>query len=129
MMIEYQTDLMRSDRGYEDLKNWLRNRYRVLTGMLEDKADPKTWPIIRDHCFQRVALDVYFGDVWYAHVDSRPAYKSISNEELSGVCDLLSCMLREGEETVHRLNALSLYYRGKLDKDSRYETPDSWSQR
>lgn len=66
------------------------------------------WPIRADHCFARVVLDSVFGDVWYDHVDGRPAYEHLTADELRAAIDVADRMLDGGRPVVAELNANSL---------------------
>lgn len=66
------------------------------------------WPIRADHCFARVVLDSVFGDVWYDHVDGRPAYEHLTADELRAAVDVADRMLDGGRPVVAELNANSL---------------------
>ncbi len=71
------------------------------------------WPIQADHCFARVVLDTLFRDVWYDHVDGRPAYEHLSRTELESAIDIAETMLEGGRPTVADYNANSLRWRGE----------------
>lgn len=88
----------------------LRAEYdRLVNGALPAAARcAGDWPIREDHCFARVVLDGVFADVWYDHVDGRPAVDHLSPAELRRAVGLADRMLREGRPTVARLNARSL---------------------
>jgi len=73
------------------------------------------WPIVFDHCFQRVCYDMAFGDEWTGHVDGSPAYKHIDTWRLVRALRQAESMLYRGEPQVRWLNARSLHYRGELD--------------
>ena len=66
------------------------------------------WPIRADHCFARVVLDSVFDDVWYDHVDGRPAYEHLTADELRAAIDVADRMLDGGRPVVAELNANSL---------------------
>jgi hypothetical protein len=48
---------------------------RRVTGAGTSQQD---WPIQADYCFARVVLGNLFYDVWYDHIDGRPAYKHLT---------------------------------------------------
>lgn len=73
------------------------------------------WPIRADHCFARVVLDNLFQDVWYDHVDGRPAYKHLSQDELQRAIDIADKMLAGGKPVVTALDGNSLQWRGQFD--------------
>lgn len=68
------------------------------------------WPIVEDHCFQRVLLDNACGGVWYDHIIGRPAYRCASDAQLAAALTLGKALL-DGHEDLDRLNARSLGWR------------------
>lgn len=50
---------------------WLELTRRELPGL----AAARSWPVRSDHCFQRILLDNACGQVWYAAIPTRPAYR------------------------------------------------------
>ena len=93
----------------------LRAAYvRRVTEELPRAARREDWPISEDHCFARVVLDNVFGDVWYDHVDGRPAYEHLSPAELKEAIALADRMLEAGRPAVETLNRDSLRWRGEL---------------
>lgn len=78
-------------------------------------AGGRGWPICLDHCFQRVLLDAVFGDVWYAHVRGRPAYRALSDAQLRRAVDLGEAVAA-GRADLHAMNAASLQWRGKINR-------------
>lgn len=74
------------------------------------------WPIHLDHCFGRVVLDNLFEDEWYGHVDGRPAYEQLSEEELKTAIAIAERILEGGPAVAAELNERSLRWRGKLDE-------------
>jgi hypothetical protein len=94
----------------------LRATYvRRVTEALPRAARREGWPIQEDHCFARVVLDSVFGDVWYDHVDGRPAYEHLSPAELEEAIALADRMLEAGRPAVEALNRNSLRWRGELE--------------
>jgi hypothetical protein len=81
----------------------------------EQAQNSDGWPIHFDHCFGRVILDNLFEDEWYNHVDGRPAYNHLSQNELQEAIEIADRMLEEGRPTVEELNRNSLRWRDKLD--------------
>lgn len=69
------------------------------------------WPIRADHCFARVVLDNLFQDVWYDHVNGRPAYNHLAQDELRTAIELADRMLADGKPVVADLNENSLRWR------------------
>jgi hypothetical protein len=99
----------------ETRKEALVARYRHLTGTVlpaqaRDRA--RGWPVVNDHCFQRIVLDAVCGGVWYDHV-SRPAYRNLTAEQAAVAVALCEAIL-DGSENVSALNRQSLRWRGKL---------------
>ena len=71
------------------------------------------WPIHADHCFARVVLDNLFQDVWYDHVNGRPAYKHLSRDKLEAAVAIADRMLAGGKPVVADLNKNSLQWRNE----------------
>jgi hypothetical protein len=88
----------------------LRDEYlRLTTERLPAQAD-ETWPVTEDHCFQRIVLDALFEDVWYGHVDGRPAYDHLTADQLREAIATAESML-DDPDRVAELNGRSLRYR------------------
>lgn len=96
----------------------LRREYRRLTeAVLPAQAragEGGDWPVHRDHCFQRIVLDALFEDVWYDHVDGRPAREQLTADQLRSAIALAESML-DDPDRVRELNDRSLAYRGTTD--------------
>lgn len=92
----------------------LRRRYRDIVHRQLPAAARRGegWPIQADHCFGRVVLDNLFGDVWYDHVDGRPAYRHLTADELEAALGIAERMLDAGPPLVEQLNENSLRWRG-----------------
>ncbi len=91
----------------------LQEEYLGLTGDVlpaRAAASDADWPVVEDHCFRRIALDVAFGDEWYDHVDGRPAYEAMTADELRRAIAVAESML-DGPARVAELNRQSLRYR------------------
>lgn len=69
------------------------------------------WPVVNDHCFQRIVLDTICGGVWYNHI-ARPAYRHLTDEQAQAAVNLCREILA-GEADLHALNRQSLSWRGK----------------
>lgn len=69
------------------------------------------WPVDQDHCFARIVLDNLFEDVWYRHLEDRPAYLNLSRQQLGKAIEIADRMLSKGREEVEVLNQKSLSYR------------------
>lgn len=97
------TDITRLRRTY---------RRKVTEALPQAARDAGDWPIRHDHCFGRVVLDNVFEDEWYGHVDGRPAYEALSEDELRQAIALADRMLTAGRPAVVELNEHSLRWRG-----------------
>lgn len=88
-------------------------RYRRLTGtVMPEMARRSGWPVVNDHCFQRIVLDAVAGGVWYDHI-RRPAYKHLSAAQATQAANLAEDIVA-GRADLHALNRQSLRWRGKL---------------
>jgi hypothetical protein len=97
-----------------DHREILEARWRQLTNeSLPNAAAQANWPIRLNHCFQRVLLDHACGDVWYGHIDGRPAYRFASDVILRTAMEAGEACLA-GEKDIAQLNRESLAFRGKL---------------
>lgn len=98
----------------DDLRDGLVRDYLHLTReILPEMAvwPKKDWPVVNDHCFQRIVLDTISGGVWYDHIP-RPAYKHLTilqAEEAVALCRAIIA----GTANLHALNRQSLKWRGK----------------
>lgn len=70
------------------------------------------WPVVHDHCFQRIVLDAICGGVWYDHI-AKPAVRHMTSAQAQEAVRLCEAILA-GHEDLHRLNRQSLAWRGKL---------------
>lgn len=103
------------DTDTADQKATLIERYRHLTGVVMPalaRDSSKRWPVVNDHCFQRIVLDAICGDVWYDHI-ARPAYKNLTAHQARTAVVLCEAIL-DGSEDLTALNRQSLLWRGKL---------------
>ena len=76
------------ETGMQELINsYLYLTKNVLPSLAKDGS--RTWPVVEDHCFQRIVLDTICGGVWYEFID-RPAYKHLTIEQVSAAVQLLS---------------------------------------
>lgn len=97
----------------EQKREALEASWIELTNSLLPAAAPANdWPIHLNHCFQRVLLDHACGDVWYDHIEGRPAYPHASDETLQRAVDAGKACLME-PESLPELNRQSLIWRGK----------------
>lgn len=109
----------------DDLSGLRREYAQKVTETLPETAQRSDgWPIHLDHCFGRVVLDNLFGDEWYDHVEGRPAYESLSREELEAAIDIADRMLDEGRPVVEELNERSLRWRDELEESDRPQPSD-----
>jgi hypothetical protein len=75
-------------------------------------AKERGWPVIADHCFQRILLDNACDGVWYEKIKGRPGYRAAPD-------NVLATAIRLGEDAVSgatdldTLNRRSLAWRGK----------------
>ncbi|MEO0635055.1 MAG: GCN5-related N-acetyltransferase [Pseudomonadota bacterium] len=88
---------------------WIELTNRDLPGA----ADARRWPIRLNHCFQRVLLDHACGDVWYRHIEGRPAYRHAPEPILVRALQVGEACLK-GEMSLVELNQISLVMRGKV---------------
>lgn len=95
---------------HDDLvQDYLRLTREVLP---EIAHRPETvWPVVNDHCFQRIVLDAISGGVWYDHIP-RPAYRHLTTEQAREAVALCRA-IASGAADLHMLNRLSLKWRGK----------------
>lgn len=90
-----------------------RYRYLTATVMPACATDRSSiWPVVNDHCFQRIVLDTVCGGVWYDHI-TRPAYKNMSSAQAAKAVALCEAIL-DGSANLVALNRQSLRWRGKL---------------
>lgn len=79
------------------------------------RAPDTRWPVVNDHCFQRIVLDHVAGGVWYDYIN-RPAYKHLTPDQAKAAANLAQDILN-GDADLHALNRQSLIWRGKLRRD------------
>lgn len=89
----------------------LRERYRSLVDERLPAAADDDWPVQADHCFARIVLDAVFTDRWDDHVAGRPAYRSLSAEELERAIEVAEELLAGGPAVASEYNDASLRYR------------------
>jgi hypothetical protein len=87
---------------------WLDLTRRALPNVARERG----WPVMADHCFQRILLDHAFGGVWYDHVAGRPAYAHADMAALERAVALGEAALAN-EADLAALNRESLAWRGK----------------
>ncbi|MEM7732866.1 MAG: hypothetical protein AAF280_08815 [Pseudomonadota bacterium] len=76
------------------------------------KDGNRSWPVVNDHCFQRIVLDAVSGGVWYDHI-ARPAYRNMTAEDATRAVTLCEDIIA-GNADIEALNRQSLMFRGKL---------------
>lgn len=90
----------------------LIERYLHLTKVvMPGMAATTDWPVVNDHCFQRIVLDNICGDVWYKVID-RPAYRNLTSEQAARAVALCEQIIA-GNADLSDLNRHSLTWRGK----------------
>lgn len=94
-----------SDRAALEAR-WLALTRRELPGLARDRG----WPVVADHCFQRILLDNTFGGIWYDHVAGRPAYAHADAAALTRAVVLGEAAIA-GEADMAALNRRSLDWR------------------
>lgn len=88
----------------------LRAEYRELINDILPREIQQ--PVRFNHCFARIVLDWLFQDVWYEHIEKRPAYKTLTSEQLTRVIERMN-EWRTNRELLIVDNQASLQYRGK----------------
>lgn len=100
----------------------LRRRWLTLTrSALPSRARTEGWPLVNDHCFQRIVLDAVCGGRWYDSVAGRPAYRYLDEPRLVAAVALAQRLADEPDALalVARLDDQSLRWRGKRPKPGR----------
>ena len=101
------------EKGMQELINsYLNLTKNVLPTLAKDST--RTWPVVEDHCFQRIILDTICGGVWYEFID-RPAYKHLTMEQVLAAVQLCEAII-DGRSNIQELNQQSLIWRGKLHR-------------
>ena len=75
-------------------------------------ARARGWPVVHDHCFQRILLDHACGGTWYDHIAGRPAYRHAPEAVLAQALATGEAAL-DGQADLDALNRQSLIWRGK----------------
>lgn len=97
----------------------LQRRYvHLVSTELPAAAAAAGWSLRFDHCFGRVLLDAVVQGCWYDVLDRRagPAYRQLSEAQLTAAVVLAERLLIEGEPLLSQLDAQSLQWRGKPPK-------------
>ena len=99
-----------TDQRAADVAEYVRLTREVLPQMACEKA--RGWPVVNDHCFQRIVLDHVCRGVWYDHLE-RPAYKHLTDAQAAEAARLAKA-IAEGAADLHSMNRQSLIWRGKV---------------
>lgn len=100
----------------ERQRNFLESHYLKLTNeVLPQIAIQNQWPIIENHCIQRVILDNITQDCWYLQLPktNKPAYRQLNSRQLGSAVYLAISMSLNGHSFVQWLNHCSLSFRNK----------------
>jgi hypothetical protein len=90
----------------------LINRYKQLLN--EVLPASFTQPVRHNHCFNRIALDCFFEDVWYKHLNkSKTAISQLTDEQLHQMITRMEGWLQQPQLPFED-NLKSLAYRNKL---------------
>ena len=76
------------------------------------KSPGDGWPVVNDHCVQRIVLDAVCGGVWYDQIE-RPAYKRMTSAQAEKAAQRCEDIIA-GRAELAQLNRQSLMFRGKL---------------
>ena len=98
----------------------LIERYQHLTKVVMPKMGKTTrtnWPVVNDHCFQRIILDNICGGVWYDQIE-RPAYRHLTVQQAVDAVHLCEQIIA-GDVSLSDLNRRSLAWRGKARSPSK----------
>lgn len=110
MINEPRLQLEDFDMGHEDaVARYLHLTKEVMPKMARESGTG--WPVVNDHCFQRIVLDAVSGGVWYDHI-ARPAYRNMSRAQALRAVALCEKII-DGSADLVVLNRQSLVYRGK----------------
>ena len=70
-------------------RDQLEKRWLSLTREeMPSVARARGWPVVFDHCFQRILLDNAAGRVWYEVIEKRPAYRHAPDALLRDAVEL-----------------------------------------
>ncbi len=91
----------------------VRDEWRALVEeRLPEAAQYYHWPVMKDHCFARILLDVTFDAPWRDVVEP-PAWANAPVSALQNATSLGHAILA-GRQGLDELNRKSLQLRGKL---------------
>ena len=102
------------EKGMQELINSYLNLTKNVLPTLAKDSSSQTWPVVEDHCFQRIILDTICGGVWYEFID-RPAYKHLTMEQVIAAVQLCEAII-DGRSNIQELNQQSLIWRRKLHR-------------
>ncbi|MEL6586770.1 MAG: hypothetical protein AAFY65_11905 [Pseudomonadota bacterium] len=94
-------------QGQDAVARYLHLTRNVMPGL----ARARGWPVVHDHCFQRIVLDNVAGGVWYDRI-ARPAHRNLTAAQAATALALCEAIIA-GRADLHQLNAASLRWRGK----------------
>ena len=97
------------EKTLELIKTYIHFTTEVLPFLAQ--SGKRDWPVINDHCFQRIVLDNICGGVWYSYL-ARPAYKNLTYDQAKRAITLCREIV-EGHADLDQLNRQSLFWRGK----------------
>ncbi len=100
----------------KDRVDELQEKFLELTNnVLPSLAEKDNWPVVHNHCFQRIILDNLFGECWYNHLISGiPTYLQLNREQLEQAISIASRIQCYGLPYLNALNLNSLSWRGKI---------------
>ena len=104
----------KTDKPRDLIEDYMHLTKVVLPSMARNGE--RDWPVVEDHCFQRIILDTICGGVWYEHLD-RPAYKNLTTEQAKTAVRLCQD-IADGRADLQQLNRQSLFWRGKKKNPS-----------
>ena len=78
-------------------------------------AVKRGFPVVKNHCFQRIALDNLFGGCWYDFLSKGtiPAYRQLSLEQLQAAIIIAQSLESSPIEHIQEMNAKSLQWRSE----------------
>ena len=86
--------------------------------ILPSIAIERGFPVIKNHCFQRIVLDNLFGGCWYDFLNKGkiPAYKQLKLGQLQVAIVIAQSLSDSPIEHIQNLNAKSLQWRAEHHK-------------
>lgn len=98
------------DAREEAVSRYLHLTREVMPAMAREGC--RAWPVVNDHCFQRIVLDAVSKGVWYDHIP-RPAYRHMTTDQAQRAVALCEAIIA-GTKDIVALNRQSLVFRGKM---------------